>query len=139
MILRRVLVAALLATGLAGASSAPTAAAAGPQITKLVVYMLENHSQGPAYAGMPYLAGLAARYGKATNYLDVTHPSEGNYVEMVSGQGAPTCGLHDPPPGQCDQPGGTVFGQAVARGLTAKLYQEGMGSNCSASGNSGHN
>jgi len=116
-----------------------SAAGAGSPINKLVVYLLENTSQAAAYGGMPYLSGLAAQYGKATTYFDVTHPSEGNYVEMVSGQGATTCGLADPYPGQCNQPGGTVFGQALSRGLSAKLYQEGMDSNCSPSGDYGHN
>jgi phosphatidylinositol-3-phosphatase len=138
--LGRALATACLTTALLPVMTLPGGpAGAAPPITKLIVYMLENTSQNTAYGSMPYLSGLAAQYGKATSYFDVTHPSEGNYVEMVSGQGATTCGLADPYPGQCNQPGGTVFGQALSKGLSAKLYQEGMDSNCSPSGDYGHN
>jgi len=33
----------------------------------------------------PYLTSLARQYGEATNYYGVTHPSEPNYVAMISG------------------------------------------------------
>jgi len=131
---------ALLAPGLAAfAPSASAAPSSSGPITKLAVYMLENTSQAAAYAGMPYLSSLAGSYGKATAYTGVTHPSEGNYVTIVSGQGAATCGIADPYPGQCPQPGPTVFGQAIGAGRSAKLYQDGMDANCSASGDYGHN
>jgi acid phosphatase len=138
-ILRRVLLAAMLAAGLLPQAAADASAASAPQITKLMVYMMENTSQAVAYQGMPYLNSLASRYGKATNYFALTRASQGNYVEMISGQGAGTCGLFDPPPSQCSQPGGTVFGQAISKGLTAKLYKEGMSSNCSPATEYGHN
>jgi hypothetical protein len=135
-----IIAATLLIPGLAAlvppeANAAPST---GP-ITKLAVYMMENTSQAAAYAGMPYLSSLAGHYGKATAYTGVTHPSEGNYVTIVSGQGAATCGIADPRPGQCPQPGPTVFGQAIGAGRSAKLYQDGMDANCSASGDYGHN
>src|SRR5213079_1687758 len=37
-------------------------------------------------SSMPYLNGLAAQYGLATNYYANTHPSIGNYFEMTMGQ-----------------------------------------------------
>ena len=141
---RRVPLSLLVAGGLialaAGADLANvTAQATPPQLTKIMVLMFENNSQDVAYAGMPTLVSLAAQYGKATNYTGVTHPSEGNYVTILSGQGASTCGLADPLPTECTQPGGTVFGAGIGAGKTAKVYQEDMDPACSATADYGHN
>jgi len=37
-------------------------------------------------SSMPYLTGLAQRYGLATQYYANTHPSIGNYFELATGQ-----------------------------------------------------
>src|SRR6184192_3945863 len=37
-------------------------------------------------SSMPYLMGLAAQYGLATQYYANTHPSIGNYFELATGQ-----------------------------------------------------
>src|SRR5207253_731812 len=37
-------------------------------------------------SSMPYLTGLAAQYGLATQYYANTHPSIGNYFELSTGQ-----------------------------------------------------
>jgi acid phosphatase len=79
---------------------------------------------------MPYLKSLGDTYGQATGYTGLVHPSEGNYIAAASGQGADTCGMRNPSPGACPQPGQTVFGQALAAGLTAKTYAESMTANC---------
>lgn len=98
-------------------------------VSKLMVIMEENRTTS-AYEGMPYLTALSNTYGKATAYKGLTHPSEGNYIAIISGQGATTCGLTNPLPTACPQPGGTVFGQALGAGKTAKTYAESMTSNC---------
>lgn len=98
-------------------------------VTKLLVVVEENRTTA-AYDSMPYLKGLADTYGKATNYSGVVHPSNGNYIAMVSGQGADTCGLHNPLPALCPQPGPTIFGRALAVGLSAKTYAESMTMKC---------
>jgi phosphatidylinositol-3-phosphatase len=108
-----------------------------PVVTKLLVIWEENHTTS-AYAGMPYLASLAGTYGKATHYIGVVHPSLGNYLAATSGQGAGTCGLRDPSPAACPQPGRTVFGQALGAGRTAKAYAETMTSNCKKTNNAGY-
>jgi hypothetical protein len=108
-----------------------------PVVTKLLVIWEENHTTS-AYAGMPYLASLAGTYGKATHYVGVVHPSLGNYLAATSGQGAGTCGMRDPSPAACPQPGRTVFGQALGAGRTAKSYAEAMTSNCKKTGNPGY-
>lgn len=98
-------------------------------VTKLMVIWEENETTA-AYGSMPYLTSLSNRYGKATNYSGIVHPSLGNYLAAVSGQGAGTCGLNDPLPAACPQSGSTVFGQAIRAGRTAGTYAESMQSNC---------
>ena len=98
-------------------------------VTKLLVIVEENRTTA-AYDQMPYLRGLSGTYGQATAYRGLVHPSTGNYLAMVSGQGADTCGLHNPLPALCAQPGSTVFGQAVGSGLSARTYSESMTSPC---------
>jgi phosphatidylinositol-3-phosphatase len=116
---------------------APHSTAKVPSATKLLVIWEENHSSS-ALGSMPYLRSLATRYGQATHYAGVVHPSLGNYLVATSGQGARTCGLRDPLPAACPQPGRTVFGQALGAGKTAKSYAETMTSNCKKSNNTGY-
>src|SRR5690242_5684 len=54
---------------------ATPAAAASRRPSKLLVIVLENHDAASAIAGMPYLAAQAARYGRATSYFALAHPS----------------------------------------------------------------
>lgn len=107
------------------ARHAPQAAA----VTKLLVVMEENEGTS-AYGQMPYLKRLSTTYGTATGYSGLVHPSLGNYLAIVSGQGTGTCGLHDPVPALCPQPGASVFGQALASGRTATTYAESMVTPC---------
>jgi acid phosphatase len=102
---------------------------AGGHVTKLLVIWEENDTTA-VLDQMPYLNSLGETYGQATGYTGLVHPSEGNYVAAASGQGADTCGKRNPSPSACPQPGHTVFGQALAAGLTAKTYAESMTSNC---------
>jgi phosphatidylinositol-3-phosphatase len=87
--------AAVLAGGLVTASGAAAGAAlaggrhggSGVRLDRVFVIMLENHSQQSVIGdpNAPYLTSLAHEYGNATNYYGVTHPSEPNYVAMISG------------------------------------------------------
>ncbi len=77
---------------------------------------------------MPYLASLARRYGRTTSYRAVTHPSLPNYLALAAGS---TFGISDDSePAAHPLPGKSVFDQALAHGLTAKLYAESMPGNC---------
>ena len=97
-------------------------------VTKLLVFVVENHSLRQMRSGMPYTARLARRYGYAVDYRAVTHPSLPNYLAIASGS---THGVRDDsPPASHRLRGRTVFGQALARGRTAKVYAEGMPSRC---------
>ncbi len=114
---------------------APTTPSA---ISKVLVIMDENQSDSDVFpsgsggtAAMPYLWSLAQEYGYATNWSDIGHPSQPNYLAIFGGgaEGLPDdCAVG---PG-CEWSGPTVFSQAIAGGGTAKTYAEGMTSNCMA-------
>ena len=108
---------------------AAPAAAASRRPTKLLVVVLENHDAASATRGMPYLTAQAVRYGRATTYFALAHPSLPNYLAMVGGT---TFGVRDDrnPSGHRLR-GSSVFGQVLARrGRTATTYAEGMRSRC---------
>ena len=120
----------------AGEPSAPvTFATVQPAtVTKLLVFVVENHSLDQMRAAMPFTTELGKQFAVATSYRAVTHPSLPNYLAMTGGS---TFGVTDDgPPSRhsTDQP--SVFGQALALGKTARLYAEGMPGTC-ATGNSG--
>ena len=60
---------------------------------------MENHSFSDIVknASAPYWNSLSDRYGLATNYTGVAHPSEPNYIALFSGstQGVTDDGVHD--------------------------------------------
>jgi hypothetical protein len=106
----------------------PTEAATAPKVTKVLVFVEENHSLSQMRTGMPYAFSLAKRYGYATHYRAITHPSLPNYIAIASGS---TYGITDShPPAYHHLRGRTVLGAAIAAGVKAKTYNEGMTSNC---------
>jgi hypothetical protein len=105
-------------------SSAP----AEPGPSKVLVFMVENHSLGEMQAQMPWTAALAARYGYATAYHAMTHPSLPNYLAIAGGS---TFGVaDDADPSSHPLSGPSVFGEALAHGETARLYAEDMPGTC---------
>lgn len=119
------------ATGSPAAGPAASRSAAAPGVvTKVLVILEENHSLGQVLPGhMPYLESLARRYGQATNYSDVAHPSLPNYLAIFAGSS-----FNDPqdcfPSANCSYPSPTVFGQVSAAGGTVRSYAESMPSAC---------
>lgn len=112
-----------------GTPSAPSRAAVPASVTKLLVFVVENHSFDQMRAEMPWTFSLAERYGYADHYTALAHPSLPNYLAMVGGD---TFGIGDDlPPSAHPVPGQSVFGQALATGGTARLYAEGMPGTCS--------
>ena len=114
----------------AGEPSAPVtfATVQRANVTKLLVFVVENHSLDQMRAAMPYTAAMGKEFAVATNYQAVTHPSLPNYLAMTGGS---TFGVTDDAPPSShttDQP--SVFGQALSAGKTAKVYAEGMPGNC---------
>jgi hypothetical protein len=111
-----------------GPGTPVTAVAPQPRPTKLLTIVVENHSFSEMRRQMPYLYGLAQQYSYASGYVAVTHPSLPNYLALVAGS---TFGVRDDAgPSTHRLAGATVFDQALAAGKTARVYAEGMTSNC---------
>jgi acid phosphatase len=100
----------------------------------VLVVVLENHGLDQAWNRMPYLRSLGQRYGYASDYRGVAHPSLPNYLALAGGS---TFGVHDDA-GPAEHPlaGATVFGQALAAGKSAKTYAEGLPRPCGRSSTS---
>jgi hypothetical protein len=92
MRLKRIAVGAMALSGVAwlatpGVSTASTAHSAIPHYQHIVEIMMENTSYGTIVGNSkaPQINALASRYGLATDYFGVTHPSEPNYLANVGG------------------------------------------------------
>ena len=117
-----------LTVALSGSSASAqlpaTAVLTRPPVTKLLVVVVENHSLDQMKVGMPYTFGLAQKYGYATDYHAITHPSLPNYIAIAGGQ---TYGVRDDKlPAYHRLSGRSVFGQALRNGKTAATYAESM-------------
>lgn len=101
------------------------------QVTKILVFVVENHSLSQMRAGMPYTYSLATKYAYATNYSAIRHPSLPNYLAIAGGS---TFGVTDDQnPSAHRLSGASVFSQALAHHLSAKTYADSMPSNCALS------
>lgn len=95
-----------------------------------MVIVEENHSfdQVVGNPAMPFFNKLAAQYALATAYTGVSHPSEPNYLALVSGS------IWDNPadqtPAEGTYPGPTLVDQLAARGIAWKAYIEDLPSAC---------
>ena len=101
------------------ASSAPASAAPAGSghggVSKILVIMEENHNAGQVFPhGMPYLWQLARKYGYATAWSAITHPSLPNYLAIFGGSSFNDPQDCSPGPG-CTYPGPSAFGQAFGR------------------------
>lgn len=107
-------------------SSTPTATSAGA--TKLLVFVIENHSLSEMQAQMPWTYRLGKKYGYATDFHAMTHPSLPNYLAIAGGS---TFGIQDDDnPSAHPISGPSVFGEALAHGLTARVYADDMPAPC---------
>lgn len=97
-------------------------------MTKLLVFVVENHSLDEMRTQMPFLRAIADRYGYADRYTAAAHPSLPNYLAIAGGD---TFGVSDDDsPSAHPLSGSSVFGEAVDHGSTARLYAESMSSPC---------
>ncbi len=113
------------------ASKAAKAAQDPPLPSKILVVIEENHSLAQMRAGMPFLAAQSERYGYATAWKALTHPSEPNYLAIAGGS---MFGVTDdgPPSRNAPKVGGapSVFDQAVVAGKSAATFADSMPANC---------
>jgi len=71
-----------------GTGSSTGSSGSTPQFSHIVIVMEENASYNDVIgsSAMPYLNGLADKYGLATQYYANTHPSIGNYFMITTGK-----------------------------------------------------
>jgi acid phosphatase len=99
--------------------------------SKLLVFVVENHSLSEMKQQMPWTYHLARRFGHATRYTAVAHPSLPNYLAIAGGS---TYGVTDDGAPQAHPLGGrSVFGRAVRAGMSARVYAENMPQRCATS------
>jgi phosphatidylinositol-3-phosphatase len=110
-------------------SSAPPPSSGA--VTKVLVFVEENHSISEMKSQMPYTFGLAQQFGYATHYTAIGHPSLPNYIAIAGGQTHAI--TNDDPPSANPVSGSSVFGQAASAGKTVSVYADGMPANCATS------
>jgi phosphatidylinositol-3-phosphatase len=110
-----------------------------PNVTKVMVVMMENHgySQIIGSPEAPQVNALAHECGLATNYHALQYPSLPNYVKLTAGR-APSAIAGNGSVGSDCHPGGTcvstdpsIFSQVSGAGKTWRSYVESMPANCS--------
>src|SRR5207245_300831 len=113
---------------------AAVTASTGAQVGHVFVVTEENTDYvDVTSSSMPYLTGLAAQYGLATQYYANTHPSIGNYFELATGQvltnddGSST--IENVP---------NIVRSLVGAGKTWKSYAESIPNACYLGGDTGN-
>lgn len=118
----------------AATAPTPTATAAVVPASKIVVMVMENKgiSQMMNTTNAPFISSMAKKYGYATDFKGMTHPSQPNYVYMVAGENK---GITTNAYKQVRGP--SILGNTIKAGRTAKVVADGMGSNwCRQTGTS---
>jgi phosphatidylinositol-3-phosphatase len=97
-----------------------------PAYNHIFYVMMENHSYDEVIgnSNAPQINQLAQKYGLATDYFGVTHPSEPNYVAAIGGS---FFGIQDDGPyttHTINAP--SLASQLEAKGLTWKTYQQSL-------------
>ena len=124
-----VTMAALALAALAGcAPSGAAASNAGPmqRYQHIFLIVMENSSYDDVIGSTdtPRISALASKYGLATNYWAVTHPSEPNYIAMIGGD---TFGVHDDITYKTNAiTSPNLATQLEGAGLTWKSYQQSL-------------
>jgi phospholipase C len=113
----------------AAPSSSPTSPAptTTSQLGPVFLIVMENKPAATALdpGSAPYTAALARRYGLATNYRAVAHPSLPNYLALTSGE---TFGITDDVYHRL--PAGGIGAQLTSAGISWRAYFEGMTQGC---------
>jgi phosphatidylinositol-3-phosphatase len=111
-----------------------TMALSATSYTHVIWIWMENHSSSAIIGSpqAPYINGLAASCGLATNYHNISHPSLPNYIAATSG--LPLSGIQQfssdcNPSAACSTGAPSIFGQ----GESWKSYEDSMPTNCDTS------
>lgn len=114
--------------GVSSTSQAVLSSSGTRRVTKLLVFVVENHSLAQMQDQMPWTYGLAKQYAYATDYHAIRHPSLPNYLAIAGGS---TFGVADDQgPSAHRIRARSVFGQALRAHRSAKLYADGMPGRC---------
>src|SRR5690242_13474167 len=120
--------------GQSGTSAVTVTAPSSAQFDHVFIVAEENNDYASVTSSsMPYLTGLAAQYGLATQYYANTHPSIGNYFEIATGQiltnddGSST--IENVP---------NIVRSLLAAGKTWKSYAESIPNACYLGGDTGN-
>ena len=110
------------------ATASPSAASAIPAFRHIYLIVMENHEFDTIVGDQraTFINTLIGRYGLATNYSAVAHPSEPNYLALFGGS---TFGVHDD--GVYDLAGTNLADQLVAHGRTWHVYVQDVPDGCS--------
>jgi hypothetical protein len=116
-----------VAPGTAAPTAVPSRTPTIPPFDHIYLIVMENHEYGAIIgsSAAPYLNSLADRYGLATDYHAVAHPSQPNYLAMWAGS---TLGVRDD--GSHDLGARTVADQVDAAGRSWHVYAQGLPSEC---------
>ncbi|MDE3230572.1 MAG: hypothetical protein KGO05_11895 [Chloroflexota bacterium] len=117
-----VMLAACAPTPPAGNTSAPPI----PRYQHIFVIVMENHGYEDIIGAddTPQINALAQKYGLATNYWAVAHPSEPNYIALIGGSTFGVTNDNSYRVNALSQP--SLASQLDAAGLTWKSYQQGL-------------
>jgi len=98
-----------------------------PAFSHVFVIVMENreYSSIVGSTSAPYLNSLIDKYGLATQYYGVTHPSEPNYLALFSGS---THGITDD--GRHDIAAPNLVDELSAKGKSWKVFAENVPLNC---------
>jgi len=101
--------------------------AAIPAFSHIYLIVMENHEYGSIVGSShaPYLNSLIRRYGIATDYHAVSHPSEPNYLALFAGS---TFGIRDD--GIHNLAARNLVDQLEAHGRTWHVYAQDLPSRC---------
>jgi hypothetical protein len=115
-----------------GSSAEHARAATTVHPSKVLVVIEENHSLDEMKSQMPYLFGLSEKYGYASHWSAITHPSLPNYLAVAGGSTFGVTDDRDPAVHSANVGSArSVFDQALDAGKTARTYAESMPSPCS--------
>jgi len=115
----------------AAATLRPTPGGASlPEFSHVYLIVLENEERSSIIGNpaAPYINSLAGRYGLATNYTAIGHPSQPNYIALASGS---TDGVTDD--GNHDISARSIFDQLDGSGRTWRVAAQNDRPGCNAS------
>jgi phosphatidylinositol-3-phosphatase len=109
----------------------PCTGTPGTGIDHVIVVLEENQSATIVNKKtMPYLKALTKQCGLATNAHNLTHPSLGNYIGLLSGQVQGPAWSKDLLPAGARQSQDNLFHQLGQAGSSWAVYAESMPANC---------